>query len=147
MKYGIPTVKIQVTREGPVLGPDVSSPKEAVKIAGEILATLQTDRENLFTLLLDTKNKLIGWNHASMGTVNASLVNVAQVLRPVILSGAAAFVMCHNHPSGDPSPSEQDIFVTKKVVKATNIFDIKMLDHLIIGTPDRWVSLKDEGVI
>lgn len=103
------------------------------------------DRENFVVLLLDTKNKVIGINTVSIGTLNSSLVHPREVFKPAILASAAALILAHNHPSGDPKPSREDIEVTKRLIEAGGLLGIQVLDHIIVG--DYCVSLKEQGYI
>ena len=82
----------------------------------------------------------------SIGSLSASIVHPREVFRAAVDYAAAAMILCHNHPSGDPSPSKEDIMVTKRMLKAGNIMDIPVLDHVIIGK-NRFFSLKEEGLM
>jgi DNA repair protein RadC len=79
------------------------------------------------------------------GSLNASVVRVAELFREAVRSNAAALIVAHNHPSGDPTPSPEDIAMTRTLVEAGQILDIEVLDHLVIGK-GRWVSLKAQGL-
>ena len=104
------------------------------------------DREHCVVLLLDAKNALIGINTVSVGSLCESIVHAREVFKPAILAGAAAILLAHNHPSGDPSPSPQDIAVTHKIVLAGRLLGIDLLDHVIVGD-QRHVSLKERGLM
>jgi DNA repair protein RadC len=110
------------------------------------------DRESFRVLLLDTKNGLIRSEEISRGTLNASLVEPREVFKSAILASAASVILGHNHPSGDPTPSSDDIAITKRLVKSGELLNINVLDHLIIGhrtatrTQD-YVSLKELGLL
>ncbi len=103
-------------------------------------------KEVFITLLLDTKLKLIKEVKVSEGTLNQSLIHPREVFKEAVRESAYAVILVHNHPSGDPTPSEQDIKVTKKLKKASEILEINLLDHVIIGN-GRFCSMKEKGVI
>ncbi len=99
------------------------------------------DHEQLRILLLDGKNQVMGNVLRYQGTVNSSVLRVAEVFRPAITTNCPGIIVCHNHPSGDPTPSEDDIHATRQLVEAGAILDIELVDHLIIGA-GRYASLK-----
>lgn len=103
-------------------------------------------REHFATLLLNTKNHILGMPDISVGSLSASIVHPREVFRAAIDYAAASIILVHNHPSGDPSPSREDISVTTRLVKAGNIMDIPVLDHIIIGD-NSFISLKEEGLM
>jgi DNA repair protein RadC len=110
------------------------------------------DREVFRVLLLDTKNRLIRISKVSVGTVNASLVEPREVFKDAIAHSATSIILAHNHPSGDPTPSSEDIAITKRLVKAGELLNIAVHDHVIIGqralNRDRdYVSLKELGLM
>lgn len=102
--------------------------------------------ENVLLLLLDTKSRLIGVENLSSGTVNSSLVSAREIFIKALRGHASGIVLVHNHPSGDPTPSGNDIAVTKKVKEAGELIDIPLFDHIIIGDK-RYISLKQNGCI
>ena len=93
-------------------------------------------------LCLDTKNHVIAQHTVYQGTVNASVVRAAEVFRPAVIRKCPGLILCHNHPSGDPTPSPEDIKATKQLLAAGRILDIELVDHIIIGH-QRFVSLKE----
>lgn len=103
-------------------------------------------REHLKVVLLDTKHQLIGDFILSIGTVNSSLIHPREVLIHALKRDAVTFIMLHNHPSGNPSPSPEDIAVTNRIKEAGDIVGVRLLDHIIIGD-GRYVSLKEQGYI
>jgi DNA repair protein RadC len=115
------------------------SPEEVFEYAKD-MARLK--KEHLRGLYLDTRNKLIRDEIIAIGTLNASLAHPREIFHPAIESHAAAIILVHNHPSGDPSPSTDDIELTKQVHESSKIVDIDLLDHVIIGGQD-YCSLKD----
>lgn len=103
------------------------------------------DQEQLRVLLLDTKNFVIDTKTLYIGTVNSSVIRVAEVFREAIRANSTALIIVHNHPSGDPTPSPEDVHVTRRLVEAGRMMDIEVLDHIIIGK-QRFVSLKERGL-
>jgi DNA repair protein RadC len=104
----------------------------------------QVDREEFLVLVLDAKNAVLGFNLVSVGTLTSSLVHPREVFKPAILGNAAALILLHNHPSGDPAPSAEDLHITRRLREVGEVFDIKVLDHIIVGD-GRYVSLVDDG--
>jgi len=107
--------------------------------------------ESLRVILLNTKQQLIKVVSVSQGTLNAALARPREVFKPVIAFSAFAFIMVHNHPSGDPSPSEADLRLTRRILEASRILQLQLIDHVIIGTPaavrNSYFSFKEGGVI
>jgi DNA repair protein RadC len=91
------------------------------------------DREKFVVVLLDTKHRAIGVNTVSVGSLTASIVSPREVFKPAIVGNAAALLLAHNHPSGDPSPSAEDIELTKRLRDAGELLGIRVLDHVILG--------------
>ena len=128
----------------------VSSPEDAAAVMREDMRSL--DREEFRVLLLNTKNGLIKKCEVSRGSLNASIVEPREVFKDAIAASAASMILVHNHPSGDPTPSSEDITVTKRLVKAGDLLNIAVLDHIILGhrTTKRdqdFVSLKELGLM
>jgi DNA repair protein RadC len=98
-------------------------------------------------LCLTVKHVPIAYHVISRGSIDATIVHPAAVYRAAILSNAAAIILLHNHPSGDPSPSPDDLRLTKRLADAGALFGITVLDHLIIGEGDRYVSLREAGIM
>jgi DNA repair protein RadC len=100
------------------------------------------ERETFLVLLLDGKHRLRRIERVSEGTLTSSLVHPREVFRPAIAEGAAAVVVAHNHPSGDPEPSAEDLEVTRRLLEVGRLVGIPVLDHLVLGE-GRWVSLRE----
>jgi DNA repair protein RadC len=100
------------------------------------------DHEEMHILILDTKNHVVENVKRYKGTINSSVLRASEVFRPAIVRNCPNVIVCHNHPSGDPTPSPEDIEVTKQLVDAGKLLDIELLDHIVIGNP-RYVSLKE----
>lgn len=120
----------------------VRSPAEAAALLSDMRLY---EKEHLVTILLDTRNAVIGTETISIGCLNSAPLRVSEVFRPAIRRNAAAIIVAHNHPSGDPSPSPEDVRTTKALVEAGKLMDIDVLDHVILGNPG-WVSLKERGL-
>ena len=126
----------------------VSNPDCAADVAYKATGYYET-RERFNVIVLNTKNHVLGIEEISVGTLDASLVHPREVFQAVLKYPASAFIIFHNHPSGDPSPSREDIAMTERLGKAAKIMDIHMLDHIIIGTSGerRYISLKEESIV
>lgn len=139
-------VSLKVVKETSFLYPErnVKSPEDAYKLLKQFL--VEVDREYFLVVCLDTKNQPTAINVCHMGSLNASIVHPREVLKPAILSNSASIIVAHNHPSNDPTPSKEDIEVTKRLVEAGKIIGIEVLDHLIVCA-DKFVSLKEKGYV
>jgi len=127
----------------PTERPAIHSPQDAFEILRCFLGGL--DHEELWVMNLDTRNRVMHLVKLYQGSVNSSQVRVAEVFRAAITDNAPAILLAHNHPSGDPSPSPDDVSVTRAILQAGKLLDIELLDHLVI-TQDRFVSLKERGL-
>ena len=121
----------------------ISSPGDAAELVRYEMGALQ--QEHLRVILLDTRNRVISIEKIYVGSLNSSTVRVAELFRPAIQRSAASLIVLHNHPSGDPTPSPEDVALTRSVVQSGKMLDIDVLDHLVIGH-NRWVSLKERGL-
>lgn len=102
------------------------------------------DREHFVVLLLNAKNRMLGFDVVSVGTVTASIVHPREVFKAAILANATAIILAHNHPSGDPRPSAEDLAITKRLRDAGDLMGIRVMDHVIFGD-DAHYSLVDHG--
>ncbi|MFA9403038.1 MAG: DNA repair protein RadC [Anaerolineales bacterium] len=124
--------------------PPVQTPDDAAQLLIHRMQDLE--QEVFILLLLDSRNRLIGEPiEVYRGTLNSTHIRISEVLRPAIRLSAAGILIAHNHPSGDPTPSPEDIAITRSIEAASNMLDIECLDHLIIGR-GRFVSLKSKGL-
>ncbi|MFL6583325.1 MAG: DNA repair protein RadC [Chthoniobacterales bacterium] len=127
----------------------LDSPDLVHALLGPELRMLRT--ESLRILLLDTRYRLIKVEEVSRGSVNESIAHPREIFRPALLASAYAVIVVHNHPSGDPSPSQSDHSLTRRLAEAAELLQIKLLDHIIIGAPakDRppYFSFKEAGVL
>lgn len=120
--------------------------KSASDVARLMMPEMQTlDREHFKILLLNTKNYVTQVHTVSVGSLNASVVHPRECFRPAIAAQAAAVILVHNHPSGDPEPSVEDINLTRRLIAAGDLLGIKVLDHVIIGL-GKYASVMDKGV-
>nr|WP_154896281.1 DNA repair protein RadC [Paenibacillus xylanexedens] len=127
-----------------VQSPSIRTPRDAADILLEQLRYLQ--KEHFVCLFLNSKNHIIAQETLSMGSLNASIVHPREVFRAAIKCSSASIVCAHNHPSGDPTPSPEDIQITKRLIEAGSIVGIEVLDHIIIGD-GTYVSLKEKGLV
>lgn len=121
--------------------PSIHSPGDAAALVQYEMSGLE--QENLKVICLNTKNQVLEIDNLYHGSLNSSLVRVGEVFKSAIRKNAASIIVVHNHPSGDPTPSQDDVKVTTAIVKAGKLLDIEVLDHLIIGG-DNYVSLKEK---
>jgi len=128
----------------PVEKPKISSPSDCFRILSPGLSGLR--KEHFVCLYLDTKNRLIHSETISVGTLNSSVVHPREVFHKAIEHTAAGVILAHNHPSGDPEPSPDDINLTRNLSEAGRIMGIQVLDHIICGE-GRFVSLKERGLL
>jgi len=123
---------------------DIKNPQSIVKA---IRASIKDKAKEHFKLiLLDTRNKIIGISTISIGTLNAGLVHPREIFKEAIIHNSASIVLAHNHPSGDPEPSDEDLTITKRLVKSGKILGIEVIDHIIIGKTG-FSSFKERGLI
>jgi len=123
--------------------PTINSPADAAALVQHDMSLLE--QEHLRTLLLDRRNRVLEIVEVYQGSVNSSQVRVGEIFQAAVGRMASALVVVHNHPSGDPTPSPDDVAVTRAIVQAGKLLDIEVLDHLVIGQ-GRWVSLKERGM-
>lgn len=124
--------------------PTIRSPKDIAEFMREDMRYLQ--KEHFVCLFLNTKNQILAKETLSMGSLNASIVHPREVFRAAIKCSSASIVCVHNHPSGDPTPSPEDVNLTARLVEAGSIIGIDVLDHVIIGD-QRYISLKEQGLM
>ena len=129
--------------EAPEERPQITSPADAANLIMLDMSLLE--QEHLWVMLLDTKNHVLDVVKVYQGSVNASLIRIAELFRDAIKRNCAAIIVAHNHPSGDPTPSPEDVRVTHQIVDAGKLLDVEVLDHLVIGH-QRFVSLKERGL-
>jgi DNA repair protein RadC len=127
----------------------LNDPEAIYQLVGAEMRRL--DRESLRVVLLDTRFRLITTSEVSKGTLNESLAHPREIFKPAITHSAYAFVLVHNHPSGDPSPSEVDLRLTRRVAECARMLQIQFMDHLVIGSPQQdrpgYFSFKEAGIL
>lgn len=146
--YEIHGLRISLVREPGVKlseRPVLRTPGEAASLFAQYIG--ESDREQFVIALLTIRHRVIGLNTVSVGCLTSSLVHPREVFKPAILASAAALILAHNHPSGDPEPSAEDVALTRRLASAGTLLGIQILDHLVIGEAGRFVSLKERGVL
>ena len=133
----------RLTQEAPEERPAIHSPGDAALLVQYEMGALE--QEELRVFLLDTRNRIEDIVTLYRGSLNTSQVRVGELFKPAIRRNAAAIIVVHNHPSGDPTPSPEDIALTRAIVQAGKLLDIEVLDHLVIGR-GKFVSLKERGL-
>lgn len=138
-----PRVRVMLVRDrGPIYVRPLSSSSEVDALLREEM--LSWDRERFVALLLDGRNKLLGIDEVSKGSLGASIVHPRELFKAAILANAAAIICAHNHPSGDPTPSAEDRRITERLRRAAEVLGIPILDHIVIGDPS-FYSFADNG--
>ncbi len=129
--------------ETPEERPGVHSPKDAANLVQFQMSALE--QEELWVIMLDTRNRVLHIDAIYRGSLNSSQIRVGELFKSAIRRNAAAIVVAHNHPSGDPNPSPDDVAVTRAIVQAGKLLDVEVLDHLVIGGTG-FVSMKERGL-
>ena len=119
----------------------VQSPADLAALAMPLLA--RREQEELHVAVVDGRNGLLALHQVYVGTATGTSVRIAELLRPVVDGGGVGFALVHNHPSGDPEPSEEDLRLTAEVAAAARLLDLEFLDHLVIGR-GRWASIRSQ---
>jgi len=133
----------RIAAASPAEKPTINSPADAANVIMYEMRAL--DQEVVKVLLLDTRNRLIAVVEVYRGSLNTSMIRVGELFREAVKQSAASIIVAHNHPSGDPSPSPDDVAVTRMMVEAGRLLDIPVHDHIVIGQ-NRFVSLKERGL-
>ena len=133
----------RLTLESPEEKPSINSPADAAALVLYEMSALE--QEHLRVMLLDRRNRVLETVEVYKGSVNSSQVRVGEIFKEAVRKNASSIVVIHNHPSGDPMPSPDDVAVTRAIVQAGKLMDVDVLDHLVIGQ-GKWVSLKERGL-
>lgn len=133
----------RLTLEAPEEKLAINSPADAAALVQYEMSALE--QEHLRVILLDRRNRVLAIVEVYKGSVNSSQVRVGELFKEAIRANASAIIVTHNHPSGDPTPSPDDVAVTRAMVQAGKLLDIDVLDHLVIGM-GKWASLKERGL-
>ena len=146
--YSIPGFRIALVREPGVKlaeRPEMRQPSAAARVLAEYIG--EADRELFVVALLTIRYRVLGLHTVSVGCLSSSLVHPREVFKPAILAGSSAVLLAHNHPSGDPEPSAEDLALTRRLAAAGTILGIEVLDHLVLGEEGRFVSLRARGAL
>ena len=127
----------------PTEHPVIQSPEDVASLILYEMGALE--QEHLNVMLLDTRNRMVKLVEVYRGSLNSSLIRVSEVFKEAIRANAAAIIVVHNHPSGDPTPSPEDISVTHAIVQAGKLLDIEVLDHIVVGI-NKFISLKSRSL-
>jgi len=125
--------------------PAVTRPEDVAKLLARSLNDAK--REHFMAVLLTSRHAVLGIETISVGSLNASIVHPREVFRPAILAGAAAIILAHNHPSGDVSPSDDDVEITVRILDTGKVIGIEVLDHVILGGNGRFLSFREKGLL
>jgi DNA repair protein RadC len=142
MRYTVTTFKVRL--EVCDVGERTDASEDVVRVARPIFAELDADKEHFLLLALNNKNRINGYKVISTGTLTATLIRPADVFTAALELRAAAVVFVHNHPSGDPAPSQEDQEITRRLKECGEMLAIRVLDHVILGA-DRRYSFSDRG--
>jgi len=144
MRYTVTTFKVRL--EVCDVGDRTGTSDDVVRVARPIFAELDADKEHFLLLAINNKNRINGYKVISTGTLTASLIRPGDVYRAALHLAAAAVVFVHNHPSGDPMPSQEDQEITRRLKECGEMLAIRVLDHVILGA-DRYYSFSDRGLL
>jgi DNA repair protein RadC len=126
----------------------LDSPESAATLAAGLITQHDDDKEHFWIALLNAQNGLLMVHEVSVGSQSASIVHPREVLGPAIREGAAHLVLIHNHPSGEPTPSKEDIHLTRQLAEGARLLGLRLHDHIIIGNGTlKWVSLTQRGLV
>ena len=125
----------------------ITYPIDAANVINAVFDLENEDKEKFGILVLDTKNKVNAAHIVSIGCLDSTLVHPREVFKLAVINNASSIICFHNHPSGDPNPSKEDVNVTKRLQAAGKILGIELVDHIIIGSENRYVSFKQENII
>jgi DNA repair protein RadC len=148
-RYRLRLATWTVVRESGAPSPRrLGGPEPVAELARDLLRDHDDDKEHFWAIFLDAKNHYLMHTLISIGTQSASLVHPREVLGPALREGAASVILIHNHPSGDPDPSREDLRLTRQLADAAALLDLTLHDHIIIGNgTGAWVSLAERGHI
>ncbi len=149
MRYRLKLATWIVEREPGQPSPRMlSAPAAVALLARDLLNTADDDKEHFWAIFLNAQNHYLLHTLISTGSQSASLVHPREVLGPALRVGAASLILVHNHPSGDPTPSREDLRLTRKLADGARLLDLRLHDHLIIGNgTEQWVSLAQRGAL
>ena len=146
--YSIPGFRIALVREPGVKlaeRPEMRQPAAAARVLAEYIG--ESDRELFVVALLTIRGRILGLHTVSVGCLTSSIVHPREVFKPAILASSSAVLIAHNHPSGDPEPSAEDLALTRRLAAAGTILGIEVLDHVVLGEQGRFVSFRERGLL
>ncbi len=140
--------EVVATYKGPkvTIGSPITSSRYVDQFARKKLKLVEQPTEHLYLLLLNAKNAATGFHLVAKGGSASCAVSLADIFRPAIASGSVGIVVIHNHPSGEPSPSPEDLALTERIAKAGTLLGVRLIDHVIIGDPE-YFSFLDSGLL
>ena len=142
--YSAPVISMRIVRDSGMPVPRrIKSPSDIAVLLHERYA--MADREIFVVVLLDTKNTVLAIDPVAVGSLDSAMISMREVFKSAIMIGAAAIIVAHNHPSGDPTPSPEDVAITRQIASAGKLLDIELLDHIVLGSASH-VSLRDRGL-
>ena len=149
LRYRLKLATWTVVREPGHPSPRIlSDPETVVALAKNFLADADDDKEHFWAIYLNAQNHYLMHTEVSVGTQSASLVHPREVLGPALREGASAVILVHNHPSGDPTPSREDVRLTRQLADSAKLVDVRLHDHIVIGNGTlHWVSFAQRGLL
>ena len=149
MAYRLKTFRVQFVAEPAQFptGSPCRCSQDVERVARSIFDTLDADKEHFVLLAMNNKNRVNGFKVVSTGSLTASLVHPREVWRAALHLSAAAVVLVHNHPSGDPVPSQEDQEITRRLKETGDMLGIRVLDHVVLGDDGRFYSFSDRGLL
>jgi DNA repair protein RadC len=143
--YQAPIVRVKLVKESTMeMRLQVRAPADLARDLSARFA--ECDREHFIAVSLDTKNRVLAVEVVAIGSLDAAMISVRESFKAAMIVGAAAVIFAHNHPSGDPTPSAEDMLITRTLVEAGQLLDIQVLDHLVLGEFGRFVSMREKGM-
>ncbi len=124
----------------------ISKPQDLVDVLNLVCRINNNTEEVMLLLTLNTKNVITGWFEVSRGSIDTSIVHPREIFKRALTNNATSIVVAHNHPSGDPNPSKEDINITNRLKECGKLLGINLIDHIILGD-EKYVSLKEKGII
>jgi DNA repair protein RadC len=149
--YRVREVRFSVVRASASSDPrELSNPGSVVDLVRSLGDSMIPDdaREHFIVLMLNAKNRLVAFHRVSTGTLSGTLVQPREVFGPALRTmGVASIVLVHNHPSGDPTPSREDVRLTRQLAESGRLLDLPVHDHIVIGDAEAWMSFSDRGLL
>jgi DNA repair protein RadC len=150
VNYRVREVRFSVVRESAFDPRELSNPAAVIDLVLALGDACIPDdaREHFIVLMLNAKNRLVAFHRVSTGTLSGTLVQPREVFGPALRTmGVASIVLVHNHPSGDPTPSREDLRLTRQLIEAGRLLDMPVHDHVVIGDANAWLSFSERGLL